>query len=162
MRCPMPMVLLLVLTFVGGCASKPKATDASESTGPTPLAIAELIHGDISGLDEPGVFLITSQDELQSYGSATLAALKVDFQTQALVLLALGKQPTGGYWARISDVVQLGDTLAVTGKANRPAADQIVPQVLTTPYCVAVIPKPAATRVRSDIASVIGEAPPAE
>ena len=58
--------------------------------------------------------------------------------------------------------MQRGDTLVITGRANRPAPDQPVAQVLTTPYCVAVIAKPTATKVRSEIASVIGEPHPAE
>lgn len=162
-RCSLVTLSLVLLWAGAGCPSKQAADDAAHDAGrPMPVAIDETLHHDISGIDTPGVYLIRSQPELDEFASATLKALRVDFARESLVVLALGQQPTAGYWARITGITQVGDTLIVQGTANRPAPDQPVAQVLTTPYCAAVIPATTASAVRSQITSVTGEAPPQE
>lgn len=152
--------LSLLISVMGpGCSSNP-APDETEAGQPQNVTIVEKIHHDVSGIDTPGVYLIRSQQQLDEFGSATLKALRVDFSESSLVVLALGQQPTAGYWARITAIVQMGDSLIVQGLANRPAADQLVAQVLTTPFCAAVIPVTTASEVRSQITSVTGQSPP--
>ena len=141
---------------LAGCGSTPPHGAAAGG----PVTIEGLYEGPISGVDQPGVSLITSTEQLQSLQSATLAAIPVDFSKQALVVLALGEQPTGGYWARITGVRVDGNALVVRGLANRPAPDAMVTQALTTPYCAAVISPPGAATVRSEIESVVGQQPP--
>jgi hypothetical protein len=158
------MTAIAALT-AGGCESTPTADDAHDDLAripATPVAILEMVHGDISGVESMGVMLITSPEQLIMLNSATLAALNIDFNERSLVLLALGQQTTGGYWARITNITQYGDTLVVDGLANRPEPGAIVPQVITTPYCVAVTPVIDAARVRQQITSVTGQMPPGE
>ncbi len=159
MRTLTSMMLTLMVTLAG-CASSPGGGDGGAA--PMPLPIVELIHGDISGIEEAGTYLIKSSEDLAAHRSATLAALKVDFSMHSLVLLAMGQRSTGGYWARITQVSQAGDTLIVVGQANRPGPDQMVPQMLTSPYCVAVIPATTASRLRADVTSLTGQTPPGE
>lgn len=152
-------------------AAKPAAppyTEAPAAVQPTPAAgdlqplpIVQQFTGDDSAFQIPEIFLVQSRQELAALGSLDLINHPVDFAKQSVLILALGQQPTGGYWARITAVQLQGDVLHVQGFANRPSASQATSQALTYPYAAAVIPKVQPQTLRSDIQSVSGQpAPP--
>jgi len=124
-----------------------------------PLKLVASVHGSDSRLTAPTVAIIQTKEELERVGGEA-AKLTVDFATQSAVVLAMGTQPTGGYWTRITAVHLAKNTLWVSGLANRPASQSGVTAALTSPYSVVVIPKVDRVLLVSDITSTVGEEPP--
>jgi hypothetical protein len=149
-------LMVVSLGLLAGC----------ESTGGLPsnattLTLLRQSAGDDSGVNDAGVWLLNSAKDVQGTGSTSLAAVKVDFNTESLLVLTLGQRPTTGFWARINAVQRAGDNVWVQGTANKPAKGDVVNQVVTTPYVAVVVAKiPAGGKVRSEIDSVTGKPVP--
>lgn len=146
-----------LMMFMVGC----------ESTGPIgspakPMPILAHYRGDDAGLKHPMVKLITSRQQLESLDAEQLVQMDVDFNKKSLVVLAVGEQLTGGYWAQITGAQKSADTLYVQGVVNRPAPDQIVTAALTHAVAVAVIDKVEPLSLSSQISDVVGQQPTAE
>ncbi len=140
---------LAVLTLTG-C----QAGDASEGDQPRKLeAIAEPVdllrrgRGDDPAFAVAETYLYQSAADLPA-DVATIHALGVDFETEDLIVVALGEQPTAGFGVTIQQAALEGDALVVYGRSfSAPDGDSVVPQVLTYPYAYAVIPNTDSTRV---------------
>jgi hypothetical protein len=149
-------LLVVSLGLLAGC----------ESTGGLPsnaqtLTLLRQSAGDDSGVNDPGVWLLNSAKDVEGTGSKSLPSIKVDFNTESLLVLTLGQRPTTGYWARINAVQRAGDNVWVQGTANKPAKGDQVNQVVTTPYVAVVVAKiPSGGKVRSEIDSVTGKPVP--
>ncbi len=149
-------LLAVSLGLLAGC----------ESTGGLPsnattLTLLRQSAGDDSNVNDAGVWLLNSAKDVQGTGSTTLAAVKVDFNTESLLVLTLGQRPTTGYWARINAVQRAGDNVWVQGTANKPAKGDVTTPSMTTPYVAVVVAKiPAGGKVRSEIDSVTGKPVP--
>ncbi|WP_428387870.1 protease complex subunit PrcB family protein [Mucisphaera sp.] len=156
------LILALSLTAATGCAlfNKDQTTQASAAEAAIdlakPLGILETVRGDSEEFPDPGLFVINDPADLNGYDNSPLADLAVDFNSQSIIVLALGQQPTGGYWASIDAIQREGTEVVVQGKANRPAADQMVSQVISHPFAAAVVPKIQSVTIRSDIEGLMG------
>jgi len=148
-------VLLVAIPLAAGCQTDQRPT-ISTSGQAVPVVILRRYSGSDWGLKNPQVRLIQSRQQLIATGSVELAQQPIDFGLESIVLVALGEQPTSGYWARIDAVELHGDTLKVRGTANRPDDHDIVAQVLTYPYGAAVIGKLEVHTLQNDIESVQG------
>lgn len=147
-------LLLLALCVLPACRST--------TSGPLPEVLMFEIResGEDAALPLATLQLIHSQRELDALRSENLRSLPVDFARQSLILLALGEQPTGGYWARIESAYIQNGILYVQGTANAPGPDQMVTQTITYPYAVAILAKAQAREVVGDITSVYGQPHP--
>ncbi|HJT25491.1 MAG TPA: protease complex subunit PrcB family protein, partial [bacterium] len=67
----------------------------------------------------------------------------VDFTTQAVVVLMDQERPTVGYSIHVSDLEDKTDQLVIHYKVEAPAPGSINAQVLTRPWALQIIPKPA-------------------
>lgn len=118
--------------------------DTGSSTGGAmlaePVKIVEHVSGNSPALSTIGHMLIRTQAEYDALGDKDIFPGGIDFEQYDLVIVALGEQPTGGYSVTISSIQQVGDELAITGKATTPGPDAIVTQALTYPYDAAIIP----------------------
>ena len=152
---------LFAFALLTGCETARTPGPAGEShQGARAVPVIEQVHGNDPSLDQPVVTLVQDRAALQRLGANALEGMDVNFSEYDVIVFALGEQPTGGYWAHITGVQQVGDVLYVQGLANQPAEDQAVTQALTYPYAVAVIPKTTARIALSDIESVRGESLP--
>lgn len=143
--------LLCPAMMLTGCKSggDGKKDGAADVTLAEPVEIVESKSGNSSALEAIGVMLVKTQAEYDALGDADIHP-GVDFETQDLVIAALGEQPTGGYSIEITAIQQEGDMLFVEGKASKPG-DAAVTQALTYPYAAAVIANTDATIVVPDI-----------
>ncbi|MEQ9454960.1 MAG: protease complex subunit PrcB family protein [Phycisphaeraceae bacterium] len=148
-----------------GILQKGDTNSASSTTVPytqlaRPIGIVDGTAGESEAFPDPGVLLINHPADLPGYNTSPLANLDVNFDNQSIIVLALGQQPTGGYWASI-DALQLeGADLVVQGRANRPGDGQMVSQVISHPFSAVVVPKLQNVTLLSDIDAVIGEPRP--
>jgi hypothetical protein len=69
----------------------------------------------------------------------------VDFSREIIVAVFIGSRPTGGYGVEIAGVGAGTDgAVTVRYRERRPAGDAITAQVITSPYVIAAVPRPAA------------------
>jgi hypothetical protein len=107
-----------------------------------------LLYGYQSGL-KPGSIRVARDDnewrELWSEHTSTMLprpeAPTIDWQKQMVVCIALGQRPTAGYGIEIDRVEHEGRRLIVEAHERKPAPDAVVPQVITHPYVIAVMPR---------------------
>jgi hypothetical protein len=90
--------------------------------------------------------LVSSEASLSAQGIRPQQA--VDFNQEAVLVVYMGEQNTGGYSVTITSVKLEGGKLLVTVKQGRPSPSSMVTQALTQPYHAVKIPKvPAGTQV---------------
>lgn len=157
-RLSLPLVVLtlaLGLTLVG-CQGAAKSSAAGKAQ---PVQILRTQTGSDAGFQAPQVLLINSAEELSATGSQELSKLSPSFETESIIVLTLGQQKSGGYWAQILGVQVQGNQIFVQGIANRPADEEATTQALTYPYAAVVIPK-LHGEIRSEIESVVGHPAP--
>ncbi|MFN3165862.1 MAG: protease complex subunit PrcB family protein [Phycisphaeraceae bacterium] len=132
------------VALVGCKGDGDTGADAGPDNGPgvvlaEPVPIVESVSGNSQALKTIGTMLIRTQAEYDALGDANIFPGGIDFEQYDLVIVALGEQMTGGYAVEINAIQQVGDELAVTGKATRPGPDAIVTQALTYPYDAVII-----------------------
>lgn len=147
---------VLSAMMLAGCASDQGMDPAAKLGSTEPVSISEKIMGSDPGFDEPGVFVAKSVDDLIAMGSLDLVGKDIDFNTSMVLVVALGEQPSGGYWVTIEAVQRKDQTLYVQGVANAPAPDQMTTQQMTYPYAAAVLPRMEVTQIMPEIESVVG------
>lgn len=160
------IVPLLAAALLVGCAApEPTAEAPPPGIDPDtiePVHVVEQLHGNDPALAEARLELIESPEGFDALGTdLALSPADVDFETQNVLVFALGEQPTGGYWVQITGAQRVDDTLWVQIVANAPDDEQAVTQELTYPYAAAVIPRVDVARVAEDIEQVRGASPEA-
>ena len=65
----------------------------------------------------------------------------VDFKKKDVLVLYQGQKTSGGYSIDIESVVNDNSTILVKKKEIHPKASEITTTVITSPYCIALIPK---------------------
>lgn len=161
---PATVPVIAVMLLVGCGTADPVADEpiGVDPTGIEAVPILEQAQGEDDALSEPRIDLIRSEDELAALGADIPLAEGLDFGEQSLVVFALGEQPTGGYWARITGAQLVDRTLWVQAVANAPGEEAMTTQQLTYPYAAAIVPRiDDRVRVESDIRSVTGQQPDA-
>lgn len=71
---------------------------------------------------------------------ATMAVPEVDFAQRMAVAVFMGQRPTGGYSVMITSVERIDDRLVVNFRTRSPQPGDVVTQVITSPYAIAIIP----------------------
>jgi hypothetical protein len=93
-----------------------------------------------------GQELVTEGETFNQYWRAlqTDQAMPVlDFTKQAVVVLIAGIKPTPGYSIHIARLEEKTDQLVVHYRVEIPSADAVLPQMITRPWSMQVIPKPS-------------------
>ncbi|MQP53488.1 MULTISPECIES: protease complex subunit PrcB family protein [unclassified Flavobacterium] len=67
--------------------------------------------------------------------------LKVDFKKKNVLVLNQGQKNSGGYEITIESIVNDNNTIIVKKKETGPKKGEMATSVITTPYCIALIPK---------------------
>ncbi|QDU72933.1 protease complex subunit PrcB family protein [Mucisphaera calidilacus] len=159
-------VLGLSLALSAGCSTNNNgngadAADQSARMGlATPVGILETVTGDHEVFASPGLMLVNDASDVDGYDATPLAGLNVDFSSHSVIVLALGQQATGGYWATIDAIQYEGDELVVQAKVNQPDPGQMVSQVISHPFAAVVVPKVENVTLLSDIEGLSGQPQP--
>ncbi|MCL9770282.1 protease complex subunit PrcB family protein [Flavobacterium sp. HXWNR69] len=67
--------------------------------------------------------------------------LKVDFKKNNVIVLFQGQKMSGGYAINIESVQNDNKTIIVKKKETGPQKGELATTAITTPYCIALIPK---------------------
>jgi hypothetical protein len=162
-----PQLLILALLAaaslaIAGCGTDQNANGSGSYqrllSETQPVQIVDRAYGSDQNLEYPQWKLIKTQQDLKDLGLSL--GSDVNFEQQDMIIQALGKQPTGGYWAHINGVQRLQDTLYVQSTVNRPGEDQAVTQQVTYPYAAVIVPETGAQRLRTSTEEVTGQSRP--
>jgi len=137
-------VLLAASFGLTGCDSSQSVVIENPAE---PVEIVDRGYGDDSALIFADAFLLKNERQVKATGAESLAAINVDYKANALVVVALGQKPTGGFGAEIDSVQVEGGTLVVNVYTSTPPEGSVVTQALTYPYVYAVIPDVTAFEV---------------
>ncbi|MCE9591161.1 MAG: protease complex subunit PrcB family protein [Planctomycetes bacterium] len=145
----------MAMMGLAGCASTP-----TEEVRPQAQAVPifRAAAGDEPGLTRPGVVYLNSRSKLGDLHAPEAEKLSVDFVKEAMIVVALGERPTGGYWVRITGVRRVGHVLIAQATCSRPGPGSAAAQVVTHPFAAAVIPAQSGpVEVSLESTSVEGE-----
>jgi hypothetical protein len=131
-------IVAVLGALLASCHSSPVSKPA------VPVILAQW-SGPYGGVDAPATRLIKTSAEWsalwQQLGRDPPRAF--DPGKETAVALFLGQRRTGGYRIEVSDVRRQDDQLVVEYREDTPSRGAAVPQVLTAPWAVAVIPSTA-------------------
>jgi len=105
-----------------------------------PIAILDSGQGNDAGLVLADAYLLSNERQLAATGAVSLQGLGIDYEHNALVVVALGEKQTGGHGVTIDSVQLEGGTLVVNVYTQAPAAGDSTTQQFTYPYGYAVVP----------------------
>jgi hypothetical protein len=165
------LALITLILLLGGTLSafaqkikkpkKPKPTKTNQQTSTTTTKTKEpmktegndafkiLVNENQSGVEKPFVFVardVNAYKELTKLVSQLPAISEIDFSTNAVVSVFLGTKPTPGYTV-IFTKTDKGAKLITSA----PPKDLILPQVLTSPVKIALIPQDEESSLQLEI-----------
>jgi hypothetical protein len=106
------------------------------------MKLTTIDRGQISSIEESREVVARSAKEwttLWKQVGTDRALPKVDFARSMVVGVFLGTRPTGGYTVEITNVQVEGKDLVVTYQERKPGPDELVTQVITSPYDLAIV-----------------------
>ena len=126
-------------------------SEAPTESVPQQSVSFELLFEDaISNITSPSEEIITSQERYQEIFDAINSTRKpsldpptIDFSKEALVFVNLGYRPTGGYSVSIDRIEKDSQEYTVFVSGEEPKTTDMVMSVLTYPWTLVKIEKPA-------------------
>lgn len=134
------MIKILPLLFLMMSCSSPKTVSDNSFS---------IIHkSEIGGAEKAGHLLIQDNETyiqfietLKLDESQYANFLKVDFKKKNVLVLYQGQKNSGGYEIDIESVLNENNSIIVKKKEIGPKKGEMATTVITTPYCIALIPK---------------------
>lgn len=143
----MKLLLLLVMaafTLVAGCRSSATADDG--------IAFRTIARGNQSGLSGADFVLARNPDEWRALWKRHTATVlpsqdlpPVDFEHDMVICVLMGEKPTTGYEIKITRIEPRDDGYFVRAVGTTPAFGAVMPQVVSRPYHMVVVPRRAGT-----------------
>ena len=154
-------VLMVSTSFMlGACNAANNGSEADQSdislyNSAYSISFDSYEQGDESGfildeyaLDEPTMFVIRTQEDLDAFWSIHSAIFfpqpdvpQIDFTQDMLIAVVDTVQPTGGYALNIVDIVSSEGTVSVEVEKVSPGPDCLVTDALTIPYHIIILPQ---------------------
>lgn len=138
-----PILPLLFLL----CACRSTANPPAQ-----PAGFEILAQGYQSGEHEAGVLLISDAEQWHAFwrrhSSWRIPAAPepvVDFTQHSVIVVRAGDQPTAGYVLTTRSVSREGERTLVDALLDLPPSDAVVPQVVTQPYQILLVPRTSGT-----------------
>ncbi len=135
------MWVVMMAMMLAGCNGTAKKTEPSVTVrgahGTEPVEILRQTAGSDEAFARIGDYLLNAAGD----SAANLETLAPNYQTETVIVVALGEVPTGGYGVNITGVQKKGDQLFVQFTVSQPAADAVTTQALTYPYAAVAVPK---------------------
>jgi|GEM_PF-1748996 len=137
-----------VITYPYHMVVVPKLTQpvAFQVEGATtrPIAIHDVLSGQYSQAVDPRTRVIRTAEDWQAFWTATLGvnqtAPEIDFNRFMAAAVLIGRRPTAGYSVMITGVEDIENRIEVRYRTISPDPDDVVAQVVTAPYAIAILP----------------------
>ena len=129
------------LVCVGFFSLIPGCNEFNDRLTPLPpdgddLPIVHQVSGTFSHEDRPMELVIRDQELLSQ---VPLVDVPVDFRSQMLLVVTLGRRLSDKYAVRINRVWREGSVLRVDYQIDAPPPD--APVTVSSPFCIAVVPR---------------------
>ena len=131
--------ILPLLVLIMSCSAPKEVTDNSFSV---------IYKSEMGGAEKPGHLLIQDNESyiqfiesLKLDESEYAKFLAVDFKKKNVLVLYQGQKNSGGYEIGIESIRHKDQTIFVLKKETGPKKGELATSVITTPYCIALIPK---------------------
>lgn len=133
--------LLMAVCSLTACNGAKSVDDGAAMAGPEPVVILQDMVSTDDALKEFKTHLINSKEELDALGSEVLSATDVDFEANSMIVVALGKRDTAGFWARIDGVQQGAGKVYVQATLNRPDPASNPEAKAESPFAAVIVKK---------------------
>lgn len=128
-----------LLFFIFSCSSSKEVIDNSFSV---------IYKSEMGGTENAGYTLIQNNESyirfiesLKLDESQYANFLAVDFKKKDVLVLYQGQKNSGGYAIDIESLKNENQTIIIKKKEIMPKKGEITTSVITSPYCIALIPK---------------------
>jgi len=105
-----------------------------------------LVEGYQSGEHRPGATLITTQEEWRAFWRRHTSwrippapEPEVDFQVHSVIVVCAGDEPSAGFALETQALERQTGRIVVRASLHAPAADALLPQVVTQPYQILLV-----------------------
>lgn len=140
-------IILLLSSYSAFASDKEKKSDEEDTV---PVTFDVFQKGTYSGIKDAMTKVITTQAEWEEFWKKHVSVIvpqppvpEVDFNTSVLAVITLGEKPSSGYQIVLKTVEFNGDDIEVTYHTTSPPEHGFTLQVVTQPYIVLRIQKPA-------------------
>jgi hypothetical protein len=157
-------LLILAMFMLTFCTDKPENQTMEPYFDEPDYLTIETISQEYMGyplmIEEPMLKVIRTREELDKLWQLPSSRIEksdapdIDFDTQMLIVAAMGEQPSSGYSIEITGAEKKDDVWVVSVKETSPGPSCIGLMVLTTPHHLAVIPK-SSSEITFQVAQVI-------
>ncbi|QDU70275.1 hypothetical protein [Mucisphaera calidilacus] len=155
MRCVLILLMVTCLTLAG-CASGSEKRTKLIPKGPIP--VVRTYNSEVGGPAHQGLYVINSSRGLANAGLIRPDRIEVDFDTEMLILYAMGDKDRRGFWAMIESVFARDGVYVVNTRYNSPGG--VPAQGRYRPFAVAVIPRSDITTARPVVRLTTGAPKP--
>ncbi|WP_428387199.1 hypothetical protein [Mucisphaera sp.] len=132
---------------LAGCAGGAVGNDPLPRLVPEgPIPILRRTNAEVGGPASAGLYVITSQRGLNNAGLLRPDQYEVDFQTEMVLLYAVGDQRKRGYWAMIRSIDARDGQYRVRVRYNTPGG--VPADGRYRPFSIVVIPRSDITEAR--------------
>ena len=144
-------ILLSVANMLWAQEETSEQKEGETQTMPT-VNYEILLEGTYSGIRQPIQRVITTQEQWEKLWKEHVSVLvpqppvpEVDFENFVVVALFSGEKNTSGYQVKVKEIVPAQNNVLVRYKFVEPAANSFTLQVITQPFVLLKIQKPAGT-----------------
>ena len=145
----------LTLCAIMLCAGLLSASDKKTQTQPEVIVNYQLIHqGTYSGIREPIAKVITTEAEWEELWKRHVSVIvpqpllpKIDLNANVIAAIFSGEKKTSGYRIIVKSIKYDGQNIKITYHETQPPETSFTLQVLSQPYIMLQIPKPASGTV---------------
>lgn len=131
---------VLASVLLAACASTETPPAETETGGPVARQVTASDH---CGLTAPGLVYIESRQELEQFktlpGQNLSLTNGLNFDREHLVVVGLGRKPTGGHGVTLASSDLHNGVLRLAMEVLEPGPDRIVTQAVTTPCAVVAV-----------------------
>jgi hypothetical protein len=149
-----PVIITALVACGGGSGSVEQADLSLPGEIQETVEMRELATG-VMGPSSAVEALINDSARLAARWPHSEPAPDVDFDSEMVVIVALGSRPTGGYYVKVTSVEASDGSILVRYEEGTPGPGCMVPQVITAPYQVVAVPKKEGTpRFQREVTTV--------
>jgi len=109
-----------------------------------PIAVQDLYNGQQSQAANAQTRVIRTAADWQTFWTNTFGTTQpvpqIDFSRYMAAVVLIGRKPTAGYNVLITGVDDVANRIEVRYRATAPGPNDVVAQVATSPYSIAVLP----------------------
>lgn len=127
---------------------------ACRSNAPAPAPFEILVQGYQSGEHSAGAQLVTDAAQWHAFWQRHASwrmppapEPAVDFSRNSVIVVRAGDQPTAGYVLQTLAVSRQGEQILVDAQLELPARGALVPEVVTQPFQILLVPRTRGTIV---------------